>query len=102
VCFVIERQRAADHVSGAAKLGFPESIAQDHDVLAAWRVLLRAKGASERRPGAHDLEEAHVDSPRLDRPCGPSAAEGTLAEAVHRRALERLRVSLPVVELSGR
>jgi hypothetical protein len=59
-----------------------------NDIPAAGRVFLRAKRASERRPGADGLEEAHADGPRLDRPRCASAAERKLAEAVHGHALE--------------
>jgi hypothetical protein len=74
VRFIVELQRAADHVKGPAELGLPESIAQDRDVLAAWRVLPRPKDASEGRPNADDLEEARADGSRLYRPCGARAA----------------------------
>jgi hypothetical protein len=49
VRLVVELHRAADHVRISGELGSPESVAQDDDVLATWRVLLLPKDASERR-----------------------------------------------------
>jgi hypothetical protein len=70
-------------------------------VLAARRIFLRAKGASDCRPGANDLEEALPDGRSLDRPRGTRPAERKLLEAIHRHALERSRVTQPVIELAG-
>ena len=51
------------------------------DVLAAWRVLLRPKDASERRSGADDLEEARADGCRTYCSRGARAGERELPEA---------------------
>ena len=69
-------------------------------MLAAWRVLLLPKDASERRPGSDDLEKARTDGCRTygSRRAGPS--ERKLPEAaalVHRHTLERPRVPLQAV-----
>ena len=72
-------------------------------MLAAWRVLLPPKDASERRPGSDDLEKPRADGCRMYCSRGTRASERELPEAaalIHRHALERLRIPLPVVELA--
>jgi hypothetical protein len=79
-------------------------VAQDDHVLAAWRVLLLPKDASERRQGSDDLEKARTDGCCMYCSRGSSPSERELPEAaalVHRHALERLRIPLPAVELAG-
>src|SRR4030095_6398091 len=101
--FVVELHGATDHVRASAELGSPEPIAQDDHVFAAWRVLLLPKDASERRPGSDDLEKARADGCRTHCSRGASPSERELPEAaalIHRHALERPRLSLPVVELA--
>jgi len=63
------------------------------------------KDASERRSGSDDVKKACADSCRTYGSRGARARERELPEAaalVHRHALERLRIPLPVVELAGR
>ncbi len=72
-------------------------------MLAAWRVLLLPKDASERRSGSDDLEKARAHGCRTYCSRGTRASERELPEAaalIHRHALERLRIPLPAVELA--
>src|SRR2546421_301838 len=81
---------AADLLRVSAEFGSPEPVAQDDHVLAARRVLLRPKDASERRSGSDDLEKACGDSCHTCRSRGARAGERELSEAaawIHRHAL---------------
>ena len=72
-------------------------------MLAAWRVLLLPKDASERRSGSDDLEKARAHGRRTYCSRATRASEREFPEAaalIHRHALERLRIPLPVVELA--
>jgi hypothetical protein len=86
-----------------AEFGSPEPVAQNDYVPAAWRVLLFPKDASECRSCSDDLEEAGAHGGGTYCSRGTHASERELPEAaalIHGHALERLRISLPAVELA--
>ena len=105
VRLVTQFQRPSNHVRVGAELGAPEPVAQNDHVLRAGRVLFGPKGASERRPSADDVEEASAHWFRSYCSRAARAGERQLPEPaawIHRHALERVRIALPVVELAGR
>jgi hypothetical protein len=62
---VVEQQRAPDHVGPRAEPRAPQRVADDHDVVAARSLLVRAEAAAEPRPDAHHLEEVGRDDHAL-------------------------------------
>src|SRR5579859_5612674 len=103
VWLIAELNAGADDVLIAAEFPLPQAIAEDDNVTAVGRVLLRREGTAQ-----HDRrsEEAEVCLTRVNpmHLLGNSAGEiePWSAEVVRSNVLEDAGLSAPVIELCGR
>jgi hypothetical protein len=96
-------ERAAHDAGVAAKLAFPETVAENHEIAAVRHVLLRREGAAQKHARAKETEVrlAHMDAVDLLRNRA-GKVQALAAKVIRRHILHHAGLRLPDVELGGR